>query len=397
MDNSSKILALDGVIQPYAWGGSSFLADLTYKSQPPGEPWAEWWLGAHPKGPAQTALGTLDEVIGDRPAEVLSKNIADHFGGRLPFLLKVLDVQDMLSIQVHPTIAMAREGFAREETAGIDRMAPNRNYRDKNHKPELAVALSEFYLLHGFKSSEEIGASLDREPAWSDLKAIFEKSGLNGLYDRVMSAPSDELARWLMPLKERLDSKAEAPMSHPDYWARRAFERYGFDRGIFSIYWFNLVKLEVGEGIFQAAQIPHAYLSGACVELMANSDNVLRGGLTPKHIDPPELMKTLDFSTVRPSILSGESLEGGWLVYPTPAPDFQLWRGEFQKGQGVELPQGPAILFVYSGHIKLSKRQSVDREDDLDFRRGQACWLSYDHGAEIQILSDAEVYLAGVF
>ncbi|MEM6397628.1 MAG: mannose-6-phosphate isomerase, class I [Bacteroidota bacterium] len=390
-----KILALDGVIQPYAWGGFEFLADLIGKHQSKGEPWAEWWLGAHPKGSAKTAVGTLDKVISDRPAEVLSKEVKELFGGKLPFLLKVLDVQDMLSIQVHPTIEMARSGFVKEEQAGIDRGAPNRNYRDQNHKPELAVALTDFYLLHGFKSEDEIEKALHRESAWVELQEVFSRLGAKGVYMRIMRANEEELEQWLKPLELRLKPPCRFEKSDPDHWAQRAFERYGYDRGIFSIYFFNLVQLVPGEGIFQAARIPHAYLSGACVELMANSDNVLRGGLTPKHVDTRELIKTIDFSSVRPEIRLGKKQANGWEVFETPAPDFRLFRAELPAGKMIQLPEGPAILMVYTGEVSVKYRHSGE-VFHKDFRRGQACWLAYGHGAEIHFLNDAKVYVASV-
>lgn len=403
MAHSPKVLPLEGTIQTYAWGGDSFLSDLIGKRQPSAETWAEWWLGAHPKGPAETAMGTLDTLIGDRPAEVLSKKIAAQYENKLPFLLKVLDVQDMLSIQVHPTIAMARVGYAREEADGIDRMAANRNYRDQNHKPELAIALTDFYLLHGFRPIHHIADTLNNEPGWTQLQHILSDQGLTALYDRVMTASEEQIEDWLSALRQRLGKAENLSKSEPDYWAKRAFERYGADRGIFSIYWFNLVKLAPGEGIFQAARVPHAYLSGACVELMANSDNVLRGGLTPKHVDPSELMKTLEFSETTPEILSGTALDSGWQVFETPAPDFRLYSARGSRVESLSFPEGPAIMVVYEGQATVKNstaKQKESRDSDFlegqDFRRGQACWLPYNHGAELHLSNDAIVYLATV-
>ncbi|MEM8583579.1 MAG: mannose-6-phosphate isomerase, class I [Bacteroidota bacterium] len=403
MSYSPKVLPLEGVIQTYAWGGDSFLSDLTGKPQPREETWAEWWLGAHPKGPAETAMGTLDKLISDRPAEVLSKKIAAQYENKLPFLLKVLDVQDTLSIQVHPTIAMAKAGYAREEAAGLDRMAANRNYRDQNHKPELAIALTDFYLLHGFKSLDRIAETLKNEPAWAPLLTTLSDQGLTALYDRVMSASEEQIKAWLSALRQRLAKAENLSKSEPDYWAKRAFERYGADRGIFSIYWLNLVSLKPGEGIFQAARVPHAYLSGACVELMANSDNVLRGGLTPKHVDPPELMKALEFSETTPKILSGTALDSGWKVFETPAPDFKLFSAKGSRVAALPFPAGPAIMVVYEGRA-IVKNSAVKQKENKgsvflegqDFRRGQACWLPHNHGAELHLSNDAIVYLATV-
>ena len=282
-----------GVIQEYAWGGTDFLASLFTHVSPTDAPKAEYWMGAHHKGPAELRGegGTLEELISAAPQDVLGTRVAGRFDARLPFLFKILDVKDMLSIQVHPTKAAAEAGFAREEKDGPERNAPDRNYRDDNHKPELGVALTDFYLLHGFKSSEAIAEALTQVPGWDGLRAVLDKSGVKGLYRHVMELAQPALDRLLQPLVDSLQSEDRYTRDQPEFWAARAVRQYTreghHDRGLFSIYWFNILHLTPGEGIFQDAGIPHAYLEGVCIELMANSDNVLRGGLTPKHIDVP--------------------------------------------------------------------------------------------------------------
>ena len=348
----------DGVIQHYAWGGYSYLPELLHKSNPQQKPWAELWMGAHAKGPGQVhgSEHTLDELIARKPATLLGGKVAERFGDRLPFLLKILDVREMLSIQVHPTKEAAEEGYAREERDGPARDAPDRNYRDDNHKPELGVALTDFYLLHGFRSAEAIRGTLTGIPGWSDLLETFDSEGTKALYARVMETGQDEIDRLLQPLVKQL-AQGSYTRDEPAFWAQRAIEQYTkdghHDRGMFSIYWFNLVHLKPGEGIFQDAGIPHAYLEGCCIELMANSDNVLRGGLTPKHIDVPELLDNTRFSPVAPHVLQLEPAGGHWQTYPTPAPDFRLLRSTITRGSSIDVDtqSGAAILLLLEGAL----------------------------------------------
>ncbi|WP_420459998.1 mannose-6-phosphate isomerase, class I [Neolewinella sp.] len=348
----------DGVIQHYAWGGYTYLPQLLDQSNPQHQPWAEFWMGAHPKGPGQLrgSEHTLDELIARQPETLLGAEVARRFDDDLPFLFKILDVREMLSIQVHPTKEAAEKGFAREEREGPARDAPDRNYRDDNHKPELGVALTDFYLLHGFRSESEIRETLSTTPGWNALLDTFDTGGTKALYARVMRAGQPEIDRLLQPLVDRL-AGGTYTRDAPAFWAQRAVEQYTqdghHDRGMFSIYWFNLVHLQPGEGIFQDAGIPHAYLEGCCIELMANSDNVLRGGLTPKHIDVPELLDNTRFDPVQPSILHPQAASPGWQTYATPAPDFKLLRSTPMAGTSltVDTQSGASILLLLDGQL----------------------------------------------
>ncbi|MCP9237335.1 mannose-6-phosphate isomerase, class I [Lewinella sp. JB7] len=349
----------EGVIQHYAWGGHSYLPQLLHRDNPDREPWAELWMGAHAKGPAQlrNTDQTLDELIARQPRETLGEDVARRFDDRLPFLLKILDVREMLSIQVHPTKEAAEAGFAREERDGPARDAPDRNYRDDNHKPELGVALTDFYLLHGFRDQAEIERSLQEIPGWAELLPVLSNKGTEGLYAHVMAADTATVDRLLSPLVADLQER-QYTRDRPRFWAKRAVEQYTkdghHDRGMFSIFWFNLVKLSPGQGIFQDAGIPHAYLEGVCIELMANSDNVLRGGLTPKHIDVPELMDKTRFEPVQPHLLSPVDTGKSWAYYPTPAPDFRLWVARTTSGESLEIDTtgGAAILLLMEGELR---------------------------------------------
>jgi mannose-6-phosphate isomerase len=272
--------------------------------------------------------------------------------------LKILDVKGMLSIQVHPTKEEAEKGFDREEALGVPIDAPHRNYKDRNHKPEVMVALSDFWLLHGFHP--EVGKVLQGVPELHSLLPVFEEKGLEQLYRTVMELPSDEVDALLRPLAERIVPvyrQGGLDKSGPDFWAARVMSDSGavyagIDRGVFSIYFFNVVHLKKGQAIFQGAGIPHAYLEGWNVELMSNSDNVLRAGLTPKHIDIPELMRHTHFESVHPRILEGDAVDGRF-VYACPVPDFSIDRIELSPGSSMAMEsQGPEIWLQTSGMVE---------------------------------------------
>ncbi len=354
-----KVFPIKGAIQNYAWGGKAFIPALTKTENTSNEPFAELWMGAHDRGPATIeANGTsLAEFIAQKPVEVLSKAVATRFDNRLPFLFKVLDVGSMLSIQSHPTKRQAEIGFEAENKEGIPIKAKHRNFRDDNHKPEVMVALTEFWLLHGFRAKDEIAIILEKVPEFESLRVHFQEENSYDLYKAIMNLPQAEVDTILAPLRDRLAAQ-DCPKDTPDYWARQAFEDYTrdghFDRGIFSIYLFNLVRLREGEGIFQDAGIPHAYLEGVNMELMANSDNVFRGGLTPKHIDVPKLLDHLVTESVKPHILLGKQVSETERVYRTPAPDFELSRIDLDSAQ-VHKSQSPVpdISIVLEGKIEV--------------------------------------------
>jgi len=360
-----KVYRLKGQVQHYAWGGYEFIPSLLHIANEAHKPFAEYWMGAHPLVPSTLLDGqteiSLAQLIKEDPEKALGKKVAERFG-ELPYLLKVLDVNEMLSIQVHPSKKEAEKGFDAEEAAGVAINAPNRNYKDRNHKPEVMVALSEFWLLHGFKQKEQIERTLEDVAEFNSLIAIFRRYGTQGLYQFLMEMSQEDVDVLLVPVVKRaLRRKREGGLTEDqaDWWVNKYYEHQPelqqIDRGIFSIYLFNIVKLHPGEAIFQGAGVPHAYLEGQNVELMANSDNVLRGGLTPKHVDVVELMKHTSFESVTPQILKGEPLGNGEKNYPCPVKDFGITR--------IELPQGASysssansfeILLVMEGAILLN-------------------------------------------
>jgi mannose-6-phosphate isomerase len=372
------VLPLHGVVQHYDWGGYDFIPGLLGIANSDRRPFAELWMGAHPKAPAMADVAgvamPLDRLIAEAPDRILGPSASARFGGRLPYLFKILDVASMLSIQVHPTKEQAAAGFARENAAGIDLGAAERNYKDENHKPEVAVALTDFWMLHGFRPLDQIAEGLRKVPELRSIMPDFSvrlaRAGdatqarrdlLCDLYCAVMTMPQERVDLLLNALVERLATRAPSDHDVPDYWAARAVEKFPAvgghrDRGIFSIYLLNLVHLRPGQGTFQPAGTLHAYLEGVTVELMANSDNVLRGGLTQKHVDVPELLRILSFDSGTPQVLDGEPAASPDRVYRTPSDDFELSRLDLAAG-GQFLGQaahGPDSIIVLDGAATLT-------------------------------------------
>jgi len=352
-----KIFKLQGKVQHYAWGGFEYIPQLLAFNNAQNKPCAEYWLGAHPS--ASSLLQTEDgqqswyEQIQQQPIEYLGEKVYEQFG-ELPYLLKVLDVREMLSIQVHPTKEEAQKGFEREEAAGIPINAPYRNYKDKNHKPEVMIALGEFWLLHGFKKEEELQNILNSIPEFNFLSKVFAEDGYYGLYKMVMEMSQEEADELLLPLIKR-EITLCVNKHQPGYWVSKLYNGRvpagNVDKGIFSIYFFNIVELKQGEAIFQGAGVPHAYLEGQNVELMANSDNVLRGGLTPKHVDVPELLKHIVFEGIEPHILAGEEV-GHERQFTFPVPDFGISTLQLETGREyVAKSQSPEIYLVMQGEV----------------------------------------------
>lgn len=354
----------------YAWGGYDFIPSWMGISNEGKKPFAEYWMGAHPLADSEIQSDgqsyPLSRLIQDNPAAVIGTATLDRFG-ELPYLFKVQDVKDMLSIQVHPSKAEAEKGFEAEEAAGIPRNAPHRNYKDRNHKPEVLVALSEFWLLHGFKQPDLLRSTLASAPEFAALIPLFEQEGYKGLYRHVMEMPQQTINTLLLPLVQREIARKEQHLlsrADPGWWVARLFEGTAavsdIDRGVFSIYFFNIVQVQPGQAVFQGAGIPHAYLEGQTMELMANSDNVLRGGLTPKHVDIPELLKHTTFTGITPDIIRGNQVQPGETIYPCPVPDFGISRISLQPGGTIPgMAHSLEIIVVMDGDLCISNGNRI--------------------------------------
>jgi mannose-6-phosphate isomerase len=403
MQSRNKIFRLEGVVQHYAWGGSQFLPALLHQPNREAKPFAEYWLGAHDNAPAELYLPDgkkekLNDLIQQEPVNILGEKVFKDFG-KLPYLLKILDVKNMLSIQVHPDKKSAEKAFEEENKRGIAINAPDRNYKDGNHKPELMLALSDFWLLHGFKPKDRLSQILKDVPELNSLATVFDEQGYRSLYKEVMEMPQAEVNNFLQPLLDRiipLYKENHLLRQQEDFWAARAaltFNAGGnIDRGIFSIYFFNLVQCRPGEAVFQDAGVPHAYLEGQNVEIMANSDNVLRGGLTPKHIDVDELMKHIKFEGVSPNIIRGKKRNNIEEVYETPAPDFELSRFVFENEETASFSASTAdILFVEKGTVKI-----ISEENELELGPGEAAVIFSGQLVKLSGRDEARLYRASV-
>jgi mannose-6-phosphate isomerase len=388
------IQRLKGKVQNYDWGGTQFINQIL-GLDPDGRPCAEYWMGTHRNGISaiEGREESLAAYIADAPAAVLGSVVARDFDNQLPFLFKVLDVASMLSIQVHPTKEEAVIGFAAEESAGIPLGASHRNFKDSNHKPEIMVALSEFWLLHGFRAVDEIQEILQTVPEFRSILPHYASKQTKVLFQYLMELDQEAVHGILAPLNDRLQRENTQEKSQPDYWARLAFDQYTtighFDRGIFSIYLLNLVKMEIGEAIFQGAGIPHAYLQGQNMELMANSDNVFRGGLTPKHVDVAMLMKHTNFDAVVPEILKGE-VHGNEIVYKTSCKDFELAKVYVDADENYSLDSsGPTIFFVYQGAGSIEGNAATQ-----NYAKGSSFFIDGQEQLNISATSTTTIFVA---
>lgn len=393
-----KLYSLSGKVQHYNWGGFEFIPALLDITNEENKPYAEYWMGVHAVAPS--TVGTdeqpLSKLIAEDKEAVLGEYIAKKFGG-LPYLFKIQDVKEILSIQVHPSKAEAEKEFAKENAAGVPLNAPNRNYKDDNHKPELMSALSDFWLLHGFKPKEKMKAVLNRVDELESLLPIFEEEGYEGLYKHVMEMPQEEVNELLQPLIDRLVplyTEGKLTKYKEDFWAARAAVTYNngddIDRGIFSVYLFNLVNVKKGEAVFQPAGLPHAYLEGQNAEIMANSDSVLRGGLTVKHVDVPELLKHVKCEETVPEVLRGEKDTKCETVYKTPAEEFQLSYITLSKDESFSVRSRTAEIFiVISGGAKLSTG-----EDKIRLGSGEAALAIAGQQVNMKATDDTVIYRA---
>lgn len=386
---------LRGAIRTYAWGSRTAIAEFTGRPSPAPHPEAELWLGAHPGDPAvlETDGGDrslLDAIKADLDGQ-LGTACRERFGDALPFLAKVLAAQEPLSLQAHPSEEQAREGFARENRLGIPLSASTRNYSDPSHKPEILVALGPFEALAGFRpiaSSIELMrafAVAELNPFVQLLSGQDAADGLRALFTTWITAPQPDLDA-LVP--KVLDGAIGYIRSGETTFATEAKtvlelgERYPGDAGVLAAMLLNRISLKPGEAIYLPAGNLHAYLEGVGYEVMANSDNVLRGGLTPKHVDVPELLRVLDFTPTEVSALMPATVRQGIeLVYETPAPEFTvsvLSLGDEQLGHQVDAPMrhdGPQVLLCTEGLVQLHAKSSV-----LTLERGAAAWVAADDG-----------------
>jgi mannose-6-phosphate isomerase len=323
MSTTADVRLLEGVPRAYAWGSTTAIQQLLGRT-PDGSPLAELWYGAHPDGPSPADGTTLDAVVQADPGGTLGADTVARFGPQLPFLVKILAADRPLSIQVHPTRAQAEAGFDREDAAGVPRDAPQRNYRDRNHKPELLCALTEFDALCGFRPVTRTVALLDHlaVPGLQRVRDLLVGAdGLRAAFTCLLTLP--DAAPLVAEVAERAGAPAPAEFAGALRAVRLAAAEFPGDAGVLVTLLLNDVRLRPGDAIFLGAGNVHAYLRGVGVEIMAASDNVVRAGLTPKHVDVSELLAITDFRELAEPRWPDRGDESG-VVYRPPVPDFVL-------------------------------------------------------------------------
>lgn len=361
----SRIFQMRCGVQHYPWGGcrtsdaQPFIADLLGCAAAAGEPFAELWIGAHPTLPSMVSTPGgevgLDRLVAGHPREILGDALAGSGVTALPFLLKILDCDQPLSIQAHPDLERARQLHARDPE----------HYPDANHKPEIAIGITGMEAFCQFRPAADILADLPRLPPlrkFLDGAADGRRPGgrdwLRALYGRIFAADAPAVAEVLRGLAAVL--RGSVPKTRADEWFLRLGEFYPGDRGALSAYFLNIVGLGSGEGVFLGPNEPHAYLHGTIIECMANSDNVVRAGLTPKFIDRDVLVDMLTYRQGTPEIDRGREIRPGERVYTVPVPEFQVEIYRHQAGCAGDYAAGGAvsILLVLDGAARLRTPQA---------------------------------------
>jgi len=356
-------MLLDNQIQYYGWGGLDAIGDFLGNDSKTNRPEAEMWMGAHPKAPSSVSVKkqpvALSELIADRPRAILGDEVAECFDNQLPFLMKLLVAARPLSIQAHPDLAQAREGFDEEKDDGPAIDDGKRNYKDPNHKPEVMCALTDFWALKGFRPVDEILSDFaGLEVIESDLERLKsdEEMGPKQFFQSLtrLDEPQKEKLVAELVSKMRSTPQCEDKDNHA-YWTVKLGELHPGDIGVACALMLNLVHLEPEEALFVPAGELHAYLAGTGVELMANSDNVLRAGLTGKHVDIAELEKVLDPRSGKAEKIKREQRANGEVVYPSPAPEFELSLIRLDGDQVYSSGENRCveILFVVEGEAQI--------------------------------------------
>lgn len=406
---------LDSPIRHYDWGSPTVIPELLGIA-PDDQPAAELWMGAHSAAPsliAATAPASADapsdavvgrslaDVIGDDPRHNLGSQLAARYGPTLPFLLKVLAVERPLSLQAHPSARQAKAGFAAENAAGVALDAAQRNYKDANHKPEMICALTSFEGLCGFRpvaATVQFWTALGAPSLLALRDRLSADGGIRDVVTHLLTMPP-ELVRVLVEevtgAARRLADTDDAWSPHSG-WLVRLDNDYPGDRGVVLASLLNLFHLEPGEALFLGAGQLHAYLHGTGVELMASSDNVLRGGLTGKHVDVAELVRILEFSESVPAVEEATGTNSASRTYPEHCPDFILSRLELGPDVTISRPAGrPQIVFCFAGAAEVSEAAADGSVARSDAAGADAQMALHRGGAVFVPASDAVVLARG--
>lgn len=395
---------LFNTVRPYAWGSTTAIPELL-GTPPTGEPQAELWMGAHPAAPSLVDRGAgrvpLGDVLAADPRRELGDAVVDRFGAHLPFLMKVLAADAPLSLQVHPDQARARAGYADEEARGIPVDALHRNYRDPNHKPEMICALTPFRGLCGFRAAPRTAALLDGlgvdslKPYVDLLRASPESAALREVLTAVLTADPAPMTETVRAAAAAVARRAGEPGAFAADYAAYAeiADAYPDDPGLIAAMLLNVVTLQPGEALYLGAGVPHAYLRGTGVEIMASSDNVLRCGLTSKHMDVPELLRVVEFRSADPGVLRPQRAEGGEERYPAPVEEFRLSR--YVVGEdAVRLldGRGPQVLLCTAGTVRVRDESG---SGDTGSAAGDADAVPLARGESVFVPAGAALVVSG--
>ena len=371
-----NLFPMDNCIQPYDWGSKTALNDLFAIANPDNQPQAEIWMGAHPAAASKILLQngefkSLDAFIKESPEAILGDITAKQFAGKLPYLFKVLSAAVPLSIQVHPNKQQAEAGYEKENQAGLAANAYNRNYRDDNHKPELIYALTPFRAMCGFRRLENIVElfSFIKDPLVSTLLNTLSHRGLQGFWQQLLEleqTPLNKLIDQMLAVAEQSDDPAIAEV-------KRLNRFYPGDAGVFSPMILNVINMKPGQAMYLDAGTPHAYLDGTGLEIMANSDNVLHGGLTSKYVDTQELLSTINF-TVRDvsEFMVSPDIKETVQCYPIPVPDFAFSIIPVENHVSVMASGSVEILFCIEGSVKVI----LHNNEQLSLKPGTSCLVT---------------------
>ncbi|WP_328590415.1 mannose-6-phosphate isomerase, class I [Veronia nyctiphanis] len=360
MAGERAFYVMDNVIQHYAWGSKTALPSMLGVANTSKQPLAEMWMGAHPKGSSMLTVGhsylSLHDFIASDRYAVLGESLLSAGIDDLPFLFKILAAENALSIQVHPNKRDAEIGFNQEEQAGIALNDPARNYKDANHKPELVYALTPYEAMNGFRPLSQIFGlfkilkinSLQNE--LSEFEQAMTPYGLKSFFKALLSLPSNRKEASVHELMRRVK---QYPNNEVSGLIRRLAVQYPSDVGLFAPLLMNVVNLRPGEAMFLSANTPHAYVHGVGLEIMANSDNVLRAGLTSKHIDVKALIDNTHFIPKLPdSLVLEPENRGNVLHYPVPVSDFKF--SIYREGEHDLHTDSAEIILAVEGELLLT-------------------------------------------
>jgi mannose-6-phosphate isomerase len=392
-----SVYPLTGVVRPYAWGSRTILAKLQGRPAPSEGPEAELWLGAHPGDPSTVTRPdgpiSLATLIAEDPKGQLGSEVAGEFGSRLPYLMKVLAADTPLSLQAHPDADYARRAFAAQEA---DPAAP-RNYTDPYHKPEMLVALTPFRALCGFRAPDVSAAVLEEldVPQLAPVVAAL-RAGVTGLRDAVrtlLTWPADDRRPLVDAVVAASRTRTTSPYASSFALAAELAGHYPGDPGVLVALLLNHARLEPGEAIWMPAGNMHAYLNGAAVEIMASSDNVLRGGFTSKRVDVDELLRVLRFEVLDEPVLPPVGVAPGVVTWQVPAREFALYRIRLDGLAGpIVVPgQGPRIVLGTEGNVEVSE----DGGGSVPVRTGTAVYVPAD-ARTITVTGTGEIFVATV-